>query len=103
MTSEGNHRKKVESFASANMTLAAVAGQVGCVTLLSVFGALFLGLYLDRLFGTRPIILLILVLSSAPLALFLTYHIAMRAIREANLKMKITEETKSGEETKQSE
>ncbi len=61
--------------------MVAVAGQVGCVTLLSVLIAVFLGLYLDRLFGTRPIILILLVLGSAPLSLFLTYLIAIRATR----------------------
>ncbi len=63
--------------------MVAVAGQVGCVTLLSVLIAVFLGLYLDRLFGTRPIILILLVLGSAPLSLFLTYLIAIRATRRA--------------------
>ncbi len=103
MTPNRDEKKRIEAFASANMIMASVAGQVGCVTLLSVFGAVFLGLYLDRLFGTRPIILLILVLGSAPLALFLTYHIALRAEREAVSKMKAEQETKSGEETSQGE
>jgi F0F1-type ATP synthase assembly protein I len=60
----------------------AVAGQVGCVTLLSVLLAVFLGLYLDRILGTRPLILILLVLGSAPLSLLLTYYIAIRATRQ---------------------
>lgn len=103
MTPNGDEKKRIESFASANMTMASVAGQVGCVTLLSVFGAVFIGLYLDRLFGTRPVILIILVLGSAPLALFLTYHIALRAAREAAEKLKSEKEKKSGEENSQGE
>jgi len=64
------------------MKMIAVAGQVGCVTLLSVLLAVFLGIYLDRVLGTRPLILILLVLGSAPLSLLLTYYIAIRATRQ---------------------
>jgi F0F1-type ATP synthase assembly protein I len=58
-----------------------VGGQVGCVTLIIVFGALFAGIGIDKLFGTKPIFTLILTLGSAPLSLFITYRLAMRAVR----------------------
>lgn len=75
----------------------AVAGQVGCVTLLSVLLAVFLGLYLDRILGTRPLILILLVLGSAPLSLLLTYYIAIRATRQTGkpmAKQKDSEDTR---------
>jgi F0F1-type ATP synthase assembly protein I len=60
-----------------------VGGQVGCVTLIIVFAALFAGIGIDKLFGTKPIFTLILTLGSAPLSLFITYHLAMRAVKSA--------------------
>ncbi len=81
---QDQERHKPSGFQQASgITMVAVAGQVGCVTLLSVLLAVFLGLYLDRLLGTRPIILILLVLGSAPLSLILTYYIAIRATRQA--------------------
>jgi uncharacterized YccA/Bax inhibitor family protein len=64
-----------------NLALYSVGGQVGCVTLIIVFAALFAGIGIDRLLGTKPIFTLILTLGSAPLSLFITYRLAMRAVR----------------------
>lgn len=57
-----------------------VGGEVGCLTLIIVIAAVFGGLYLDKLLGTKPVIMLLLVLGSAPLALFLTFWVAKREI-----------------------
>jgi F0F1-type ATP synthase assembly protein I len=57
-----------------------VGGEVGCLTLLIVLGAVFGGLWLDRLFGTKPLLTVLLVLASAPLSLVLTFWIAKRAV-----------------------
>jgi F0F1-type ATP synthase assembly protein I len=97
MTQEGPSQKPSGFQAADGMTMIAVAGQVGCVTLASVLIAVFLGIYLDRLFGTRPILLILLVLGSAPLSLILTYLIAVRATR-INTKPKTT--TNDIEETR---
>ncbi len=91
MVEDDKRQKQAEAFANANLKLTAVAGQVGCLTLLIVFVALFLGLYLDRLLGTKPVFLIILVLGSAPLSLFLTYKIAINAARKANTSIMKTE------------
>lgn len=84
MVEDDNRQKQAQALATANLKLTTVAGQVGCLTLLIVFLALFLGIYLDRLLGTKPIILIILVLGSAPISLYLTYRIAINAVRKAN-------------------
>jgi hypothetical protein len=52
-----------------NLTLAAVAGQVGCLTTLIVLAALFGGLWLDSHFGTKPMITIGLILISVPITL----------------------------------
>lgn len=52
-----------------NLTLASVAGQVGCLTLLIVFGALFGGLWLDNRFDTKPMYTIGLMIVSIPISL----------------------------------
>ena len=66
-----------------NVALFSVGGQVGCATLLIVFLALFAGIGLDKLLGTKPLFTIILILGSAPLSLFLTFKLAMRAVKSA--------------------
>lgn len=66
---------------------AVLGGEIGCLTLLIVLGAVFGGLWLDRTIGTeKPIITIILVLISAPLALTLTYYRAMQAVKDIQAK-----------------
>ncbi len=64
-----------------NLGVYSVVGQIGCVTLIIVFVALFAGIGLDNLLGTKPAITLFMVLGSAPLSLFITYRLAMRAVK----------------------
>jgi hypothetical protein len=64
-----------------NMKTLTVGGEVGCLTLMIVLGSVFGGLWLDRIFDTKPVITVILVLASAPISLALTFWIAMRAVK----------------------
>jgi F0F1-type ATP synthase assembly protein I len=64
-----------------SLALYSVGGQVGCATLMIVFLALFVGIGLDKLLGTKPVFTIILILGSAPLSLFLTFKLAMRAVK----------------------
>lgn len=52
-----------------NLTLAGIAGQVGCVTLAIVVVAVLGGLWLDARFQTRPALTLIMLLLSIPVSL----------------------------------
>jgi F0F1-type ATP synthase assembly protein I len=61
-----------------------VGGQVGCATIMVVLLGLFIGIGLDRLLGTKPVMVLLFVLGAGPLALVLSYFLAMRAVKEAN-------------------
>jgi MFS family permease len=60
----------------------AIGAQVGCLTLVIVIFSIFAGITLDRVLGTRPVLTILLVLGSAPIALTLTYFVAMRSIRQ---------------------
>lgn len=67
-----------------NLTLAGIAGQVGCLTLVIVLAAVFGGLWLDARFQTRPMITLILVIASIPISLVLMFLV----VRGATAKIK---------------
>lgn len=54
-----------------NLSLAAVAGQVGCLTVVIVFLALFGGIWLDNQFGTRPAFIVGMLICSVPVTLIL--------------------------------
>ncbi len=65
-----------------NLTLAALAAQVGCVTLIIIVGALFLGIWLDNQFQTKPTFTLILTLGSIPVSLVIMFFIAQNAVKK---------------------
>ncbi|GAB4504007.1 MAG: hypothetical protein Fur0043_10000 [Anaerolineales bacterium] len=64
-----------------NLTLASVAGQVGCLTLVIIFLALFAGLWLDRYFESRPLFTVIFLIGSVPVTLFLMFRV-VRAVTD---------------------
>ena len=67
-----------------NLTLAAVTGQVGCLTLIIILAALFGGLWLDNRFDTRPMFTIGLVIASVPVTLFLMIWVAKKATAKIN-------------------
>lgn len=73
-----------------NLTLASIAGQVGCLTLVIIFVALFAGLWLDRYFDTRPLFTIVLLIGSVPVTLFLMF----RVVKAATGRIKPVQENK---------
>ncbi len=68
-----------------NLGLAAVAAQAGCVTLIIVFSAMLLGLWLDAQFDQRgPFTFAVLILS-VPVSLYAMIRIAVAAISRIDL------------------
>lgn len=67
------------------MPVIALGGQIGCVTLIVVLVAAFGGIWLDRVFGTKPVFTIVLILGAAPFSLYLTYVMAVQALRKVNL------------------
>lgn len=67
-----------------NLTLAGVAGQVGCLTLLIVLFAVFGGLWLDAYFQTRPAFTFGLLITSIPVSLLVMFFV----VRFATSKIK---------------
>ncbi len=64
-----------------NLTLAGIAGQVGCLTLVIIAGALLLGLWLDAQFNSRPLITLILLVVSVPISLGTMFFVVRQAVK----------------------
>jgi hypothetical protein len=67
-----------------NLTLAGVAGQVGCLTLIIILIAVFGGLWLDARFQTKPAFTFGLLLASIPVSLALMFFV----VRFATSKIK---------------
>jgi len=66
-----------------NLAMATVAGQAGCLTIVIILAALFLGLWLDNVFNTaRPVFTFGLVLGSVPITLFVMVWVARSAISQ---------------------
>lgn len=64
-----------------NMTLAVIAGQAGCLTLVVIFVALFAGIWLDAQLHVRGVFTVGLLLMSIPISLFFMVRIALGAVK----------------------
>lgn len=71
-----------KSTRAANLAYASVAGQAGCFTIVLVFTALFIGLWLDNQIGVRGPFTVGLLLLSVPVSLIVMVRIALSAIKE---------------------
>lgn len=74
---EQNNQKNYQY--ALNLTLAAVAGQVGFITLFVIVVALFGGLALDKFLGTRPMFTIIFMIASVPVTVALMFRIVRAA------------------------
>lgn len=73
--------------------LIVVIGQVGCLTLAVILASVFGGLWLDNVFGTKPVFTLVLLFAGIPLSVFLMLSISRKAL--ARLKEKYETEEKN--------
>jgi F0F1-type ATP synthase assembly protein I len=85
--SEQNRRNSMIS-----TLLIIVIGQVGCLTLMVILASVFGGLWLDNIFGTKPIFTLVLLFAGIPLSVFLMLYVSRKSL--ARLKEKYESEEK---------
>jgi F0F1-type ATP synthase assembly protein I len=71
---------------------------VGCASLIIILIAVFVGIALDKLLGTKPLFTIGLTLGSAPLSLYISYKLAMRAVKDINPQGPATKQSKPVEE-----
>jgi len=76
-----------------NLTLAGISALTGCVALLVILVALFLGLWLDHQMGRRgPATILVLMLS-VPVSLYLMTRMALGLVRRIDVVATTSEAT----------
>jgi F0F1-type ATP synthase assembly protein I len=96
MSQRSQKKGKSRSQYTANLALAAVASQVGCVTIVIVLIALLAGLWLDSRFGTSPIFLATLLIASVPLTvvtmLWIVRSVTSRIKPSSQIETKETQE-----------
>lgn len=63
-----------------NLTLTALAGQVGCLTLVIILAALLGGIWLDNVLQTKPWFTVGLMLVSVPVSLVVMFFVARKTI-----------------------
>ncbi|HLF75449.1 MAG TPA: AtpZ/AtpI family protein [Anaerolineales bacterium] len=63
-----------------NTLLIVMVGQVGCLTLVIILASVFGGLWLDKIFGTRPVFTLALLLAGIPVSVIIMLVVARRTL-----------------------
>ncbi|HAV78883.1 MAG TPA: hypothetical protein DCX53_16145 [Anaerolineae bacterium] len=60
--------------------LIVLIGQVGCLTLVIILASVFGGLWLDNVFGTKPVITLVLLLAGIPVSVFVMLSVSRKTL-----------------------
>ena len=55
-------------------------GQVGCLTLVVILASVFAGMWLDNMFGTKPVITLVLLFAGIPISVLLMLFVSRRTL-----------------------
>ena len=63
-----------------NILLVVMIGQVGCLTLVVILASVFGGLWLDNMFGTKPVITLVLLFAGIPISVLLMLFVSRRTL-----------------------
>jgi len=95
-TPEPGKKNRKEYF--SNLALALLAGQVGCITLVIVLGAVFLGLWLDNHFQTKPVLTLVTVLVSVPISVVAMFIVARGAAKRVKVVETSTNTTRQNDQ-----
>ncbi len=60
--------------------LIVLIGQVGCLTLIIILASAFAGMWLDNMFGTKPVITLVLLFAGIPVSVLVMLLVARRTL-----------------------
>ncbi len=80
MSQTGEPSDKRTALRSFNLTLAAVTGQVGCLTVVIILAAFLGGRWLDNQFGSDAIFTVILMVASVPVTLVVMFWVVRSVI-----------------------
>jgi F0F1-type ATP synthase assembly protein I len=73
----------------------AVVAQVGCFTPVIILGALFVGLWLDRTFDSRPLFTILFIIGSMPVSIVVLFLIVRSAMKRLKSERKQNSEIPS--------
>ncbi|KAA0272795.1 MAG: AtpZ/AtpI family protein [Anaerolineales bacterium] len=74
-----------------NTLLVVMIGQVGCLTLVVIMASVFLGLWLDGVFDTKPVFTLILLFAGIPVSVLLMLFVSRRTLAKLQEKYETKE------------
>jgi putative F0F1-ATPase subunit (Ca2+/Mg2+ transporter) len=74
-----------------NTLLVVMVGQVGCLTLIIILASVFGGLWLDKIFGTKPVLTLALLFAGIPVSVIVMLVVARRTLARLKEKAEDTE------------
>ena len=60
--------------------LVVLIGQVRCLTLVVILASVFAGMWLDNMFGTKPVITLVLLFAGIPISVLLMLFVSRRTL-----------------------
>ena len=75
MSQTGDQPEKKSALRSFNLALAAVTGQVGCLTIVIILAAFLAGKWLDNQFGSDALFTVILMVASVPVTLVVMFWV----------------------------
>ena len=75
MSQTSDQSDKKGALRSLNLTLAAVTGQVGCLTVIIILAAFFIGRWLDTRFNSEAIFTVVLMIASVPVTLVVMFWV----------------------------
>jgi uncharacterized membrane protein len=100
MSQTGDQPDKKTALRSFNIALAAVTGQVGCLTIIIIVAAFFAGRWLDNQFGSDALFTVILMVASVPVTLVVMFWVVRTVTsRFAKLPGQNSKETEEGVES----
>jgi magnesium-transporting ATPase (P-type) len=80
MSQTGDQPEKKSALRTFNLALAAVTGQVGCLTIVIILAAFLAGRWLDNQFGSDALFTVILMVASVPVTLVVTVILMVASV-----------------------
>ena len=75
--------------------LIVLIGQMGCLTLIIVLASVFGGLWLDKIFDTKPVITLALLFAGIPVSVLLMLNVGRKTLARMQDKLEKESDTSS--------
>jgi len=75
--------------------LIVLIGQMGCLTLVIVLASVFGGLWLDKIFNTKPVITLALLFAGIPVSVLLMLNVGRKTLARMQDKLEKESDTSS--------